>query len=296
MADNISKTDRLDQRQFVCLMSNRDFLRLSSFIEKEYGIKLPPQKKTMLETRIRKRLRALEMDSFDEYCDYLFNSKGVEDEIVQLINVVTTNKTDFFREPNHFEYLIQKAMPSLITRHGSGVGKTFMVWSAGCSTGEEPYTLAMVLSEFAEKFPGLGFTFTVVATDISTQVLGWAKQAVYEEEKIEPVPMSLRKKYLLRNKDRDLQLVRIAPELRALVKFRRVNLLDHEFGFRESLDIIFCRNVLIYFERNIQEAILQKMYRLLGPGGYLFLGHSETVTGLNIPFSTVAPTIYMKEK
>jgi len=296
MPENISSTDRLDQRQFDCLMSNRDFLRLSSFIEKEYGIKLPPQKKVMLESRIRKRLRALEMDSFDQYCDYLFNSKGVEDEIVQLVNVVTTNKTDFFRESNHFEYLIQKAMPSLITRYGSGVGKTFMVWSAGCSTGEEPYTLAMVLSEFAEKFPGLGFTFTIVATDISTQVLGWAKQAVYEEDKVEPVPLSLRKKYLLRNKDRELQLVRIAPELRALVKFRRVNLLDHEFGFRESLDIIFCRNVLIYFERNIQEAILQKMYRLLGPGGYLFLGHSETVTGLNIPFTTVAPTIYMKGK
>jgi len=277
-------------------MSNRDFLRLSTFIEKEYGIKLPPQKKTMLEARIRKRLRALEMDSFGQYCDYLFSSSGVEEEIVHLVNVVTTNKTDFFRESNHFEFLIQKAMPSLITRHGSGVGKTFMVWSAGCSTGEEPYTLAMVLSEFAKKFPGLGFTFTIVATDISTQVLNWAKQAVYEEDKIEPVPMDLRKKYLLRNKNRELSLVRIAPELRAMVKFRQVNLLDHEFGFREELDIIFCRNVLIYFERNIQETILQKMYRLLGPGGYLFLGHSETVTGLNIPFTAAAPTIYMKEK
>jgi chemotaxis protein methyltransferase CheR len=282
------------QRQFDSRMTDRDFSRLSIFIEKEYGIKLPFAKKTMLEGRIRKRLLALRLGSFSQYCDYLFSTQGVEDEIVHMVNVVTTNKTDFFREPNHFEFLVQSALPALIAHSGSGVGKTFMAWSAGCSTGEEPYTLAMVLAEFGEKLPGLRFDFRVVATDISTRVLEKAKRAVYGEERIEPIPMALRKKHLLRNKDRALCLIRIAPEIRTLVKFRRVNLLDQEFGFREDLDIIFCRNVLIYFDREKQEKVLGKMYRLLGPGGYLFLGHSETISGLDIPFIPVAPTIYQK--
>lgn len=277
-------------------MSDRDFSRLSTFIEKEYGIKLPPAKKTMLEGRIRKRLRHLGLESFGQYCEYLFNSQGIDDEIVQMVNVVTTNKTDFFREPNHFEFLVQTALPSLITQQGARVGKTFVVWSAGCSSGEEPYTLTMVLAEFGQKFPGLRFTFTIVASDISTHVLDKAKKGVYGEEKIDPIPLDFRKKYLLRNKDHTLKLFRIAPELRALVKFRRVNLLDHEFGFREPLDIIFCRNVLIYFDRQTQQKVLSKMHRQLCPGGFLFLGHSETLNGLNIPFIPVAPTVYMKEK
>ncbi|MBA4395475.1 MAG: chemotaxis protein CheR, partial [Desulfobacca sp.] len=208
-------------------MSDNDFARLSKFIEKEYGIKLPVPKKSMLEGRLRKRLRHLGLESFSQYCDYLFSSQGAEDEIVHMVNVVTTNKTDFFREPNHFEFMVQSALPSLVAHQGSGVGKTFMVWSAGCSTGEEPYTLAMVLAEFGEKLPGLGFGFTVVATDISTDVLEKARRGSYEEDKIDPIPLALRKKYLLRNKNKELRLFRIAPELRSLVKFRRVNLLDH---------------------------------------------------------------------
>jgi chemotaxis protein methyltransferase CheR len=294
MPQNILENDGLHQRQFDSFMSDRDFSRLSTFIEKEFGIKLPAPKKTMLEGRIRKRLRVLGLESFGQYCDYLFSSQGVEDEIVHMVNVVTTNKTDFFREPNHFEFLIQMSMPALITHQGSGIGKTFIVWSAGCSSGEEPYTLAMVLAAFAEKLPKLRFSFTIVATDISTQVLEKASKGIYGEDKIDPIPLTFRKKYLLRNKNKDLNLFRIAPELRSMVKFRRVNLLDHEFGFREELDIIFCRNVMIYFDRETQEKVLRKMHRLLCPGGFLFLGHSETMSGLDIPFIPVAPTVYMK--
>ena len=146
------------------------FRRLSEFIHASCGIKLPPAKKTMLEGRLRKRLRALGMTSFDRYCEYLFSSQGLRSEYIHMIDAVTTNKTDFFREPDHFDYLSQSVLPELVGLHGLGVRKTLNVWSAGCSTGEEPYTLAMVLSEFAEECPG--FHFSILATDISTTRTG----------------------------------------------------------------------------------------------------------------------------
>ncbi len=277
-------------------MSNRDFSRLSLFIEREFGIKMPAIKKTMLEGRIRKRLRYLGLESFSQYCDYIFSAHVVEDEIIHMVNAVTTNKTDFFREPQHFEYLIKTALPSLIANQEDGYRKTLMVWSAGCSSGEEPYTLAMVLTEFAEQFSGPTLNFSIIATDISTAVLDKAKQGIYEEEKIKPILLNFRKKFLMRNKNGEQRLFRIIPELRSLVKFRRLNLLEQEFDFREELNVIFCRNVLIYFERETQAKILNKICRLLCPGGFLFVGHSETLTGFDINLFPVAPTIYMRPK
>jgi chemotaxis protein methyltransferase CheR len=294
MRQTTVQPDVLNQKQFDCFMSDNDFGRLSRFIEKEYGIKLPDSKKTMLEGRLRKRLRHLGMGSFTDYCEYLFSGRGVDDEIVHMVNVVTTNKTDFFREPNHFEFLSRTALPDVISRQESRAGKTFTVWSAGCSSGDEPYTLAIVLTEFFEGLPGPGWKICIEATDISTQVLEKAMRGIYEEEKIAPIPLHLRKKYLLRNKNKDQKLVRIAPELRALIKFRRLNLLDADFGFREKIDIIFCRNVIIYFDRETQGNVLKKMHHCLNPGGFLFLGHSETINGLNLPFNPVAPTVYRK--
>ena len=138
-------------------ISHRDFTRLSEFIYKECGIKMPPVKKTMLAARLQKRLRSLEMKSFGDYIDYLFSPDGIEDELVRMIDLVTTNKTDFFREPDHFDYLVRRILPEWVEKRGGGVGRQLKVWSAGCSTGEEPYTLAMVLNEFAESFPGFDF-------------------------------------------------------------------------------------------------------------------------------------------
>ncbi|MBE0617407.1 MAG: methyltransferase domain-containing protein, partial [Proteobacteria bacterium] len=200
-----------------------------------------------------------------------------------------TNKTDFFREPQHFEYLVRAALPELV-RTGAGLRRPVAVWSAGCSTGEEPYTLAMVLAEVAESLPGV--RYLILATDISTAVLHKAQQAVYEEERILPVAAPLRKKYLLRSRDRTRSLVRVAPELRQHVRFRMLNFMDGSFGLRESMDVIFCRNVMIYFDRETQEALLNRFCRHLAPGGYVFLGHSETINGLQVPLTQVAPTIY----
>jgi chemotaxis protein methyltransferase CheR len=273
-------------------INDRDFARLSSFIHNEYGIKMPEGKRVLLESRLRKRLRVLGMNSYSEYCDYLFSPEGAENELIHMIDVVTTNKTDFFREPKHFEYLVQTVLPELINRYGATIRRKYTVWSAGCSTGEEPYTLAMVLSEFAEKQHG--FYFSILATDISTRVLERAGLGIYKEDAVAPLPTALKMKYILRSKDKNKNLVRVAPELRALIKFRRLNFMDSDFGMKEPVDIIFCRNVIIYFDRPTQEKLLNRFCHHLIPGGYLFMGHSETLNGLGVPIVSAGPMVYRK--
>ncbi len=275
-------------------LSDKDFYRLSKFINRECGIKLPESKKTMLESRLQKRVRRLGLMSFSEYCGYLFSPRGIENELIHMIDVVTTNKTDFFREPGHFDYLVQKALPELIALHGAGIRKNLLVWSAGCSTGEEPYTLAIVLSEFAERCPGFKFKYLILATDISTRALEKAKHGIYERDRVEPVPLALKKKYVLRGKNKSRGLVCISPELRAVVKFRRLNFIEGDFGMREPMDVIFCRNVIIYFDRQTQEKLLNRFCRHLSPGGYIFIGHSETLHGMDLPLVQIAPTVYRK--
>ncbi len=273
-------------------MSDKEFFRFSAFIESELGIKMPIAKKTMLEARLQKRLKALSIPTFGGYYDAVFGTGSDGSELICLIDAVTTNKTDFFREPGHFDYLTRVVVPEILNPGEAGRLRDLMVWSAGCSTGEEPYTIAMVLSELKTANPA--FRFAVIGTDISSRALEAATTAIYEEEKIEPVPIPLRKKYLLRSKDPGKGLVRIVPELRALVSFYRVNLMDEHYGLEGSMDIVFCRNVIIYFERSTQERLVNRLVRCLRDGGYLFMGHSETLMGMDLPLRTVAPTIYRK--
>jgi len=273
-------------------ISEKNFARLSRLIHDRCGIKMPPHKKSMLEARLRKRLRSLGLATYGQYCDYLFGPDGEEGELVNLIDVVTTNKTDFFREEKHFDFLTEVALPRRVSFSGGGLQRPLRVWSAGCSTGEEPYTLAMVLSEFALK--NQGFEFSILATDISTQVLEKARLAIYREEKVEPVPEALKKKYLLRSRDPEKCQVRVVPELRAKVLFRRLNFMDENFGLREPIDIIFFRNVMIYFDRNQQMNLLKRFCGCLPSGGYLFTGHSESLHGMGLPVVQVAPAVYRK--
>lgn len=270
-------------------LSEKDFVRLSTFIHSKYGIKIPPFKKTMLETRLQKRLRARGMKSFKDYCEYVFSPHGMENEVVYMIDVVTTNKTDFFREPEHFRFMAERVLPELIREN-----RQLSVWSAGCSTGEEPYTLAMVLSEFLERENRGGLDFVIHGTDISTRVLETARQGIYDEERVSTVPLELKRKYLLRSKDKTKRLIRIAPELRAKMIFSRLNLMDSDFRFQTRMHVIFCRNVIIYFDRETQENLVTKMYRNLAVNGYLFMGHSETLHGMDVPLVQVAPTVYKK--
>ena len=279
-----------DLRQNV--LSPRDFSRLSRFIYDHCGIKLPPVKRTMIESRLRKRLRALGMSSFSEYCDHILEERGGVEELVAMTDLVTTNKTDFFREPEHFSYLTETVLPEWCEATGPRRSLPFNIWSAGCSSGEEPYTMAMVLSEFAAGNPG--FDFKISATDISTRVLETAKTAIYAVERIAPVPLALRRKYLLKSRNPGTEVVRIIPELRQKVSFSRLNFMDRAFGWQEPLDVIFCRNVVIYFDRPTQERLINKFCEHLKPGGYLFMGHSETLNGLDVPVVSVYPTVYRR--
>lgn len=265
------------------------FEKLSEFIYDTCGIKMPPSKSTMLEARLIRRMRALGLSSFHEYCRYLFSPEGREHELVHMIDAVTTNKTDFFREPQHFDYLVDEAIPKLIGSTGAGIRRPLMVWSAACSSGEEPYTLAMILQDITRT--RRDFSFMVLATDISTKVLEKARQAIYDEERIMPVPMEYRKRYLLRSKKTQSKDVRIIPDLRAKVRFRWLNFMNDDFGLREKMDIIFCRNVLIYFDRPTQEKVVKRLCMHLAHGGYLFTGHSETLNGMDLPLKAVANTI-----
>lgn len=279
----------------LCSMRTKEFDQFSALIYDEVGIKMPPAKKTMLEARLQKRLKALGMHSFQEYSDFIFSPLGRDQEIIHLIDVVTTNKTDFFREPQHFDFLVREAIPTMRQIRGAGDSplNPFRIWSAGCSTGEEPYTMAMVLHDYATA--NHGFKFSILASDICTQVIQKASSAIYGEDRTDTIPLSMKKKYLLRSKDRSKGLVRIVPELRSSVSFKRVNFMDDQFGIHERQDVIFCRNVVIYFDKQTQAALMKKFHRQLVTGGYLFIGHSETLNGLNVPFTQVANTVYRKD-
>ncbi|MFH0785920.1 MAG: CheR family methyltransferase, partial [Pseudomonadota bacterium] len=209
-------------------MKDKVFQQFSSFIYDQVGIQLPPNKKTMLEARLQKRLKAQDLATFEEYGALVFSPQGLQSELVHLIDVVTTNKTDFFREPGHFDFLTQKALPTILNKRDRSPAKPVRIWSAGCSSGEEPYTLAMVLSEFSAEQRDL--RFSILASDISTRILDTAQKAIYPEERTDDIAMHIKKKYLLRSRDRRRGLIRICPEIRSTVAFKRINFMDHDFG------------------------------------------------------------------
>lgn len=272
-------------------LSLTDFKRLGSFIHSNLGIKMPDQKKGMVESRLRKRLKSLSMESYSQYIKFLFSPEGVKQELPHFIDAVTTNKTDFFREPNHFEYLIKNAVPELIRSKPTIGNKMINVWSSACSRGDEPYTLAMVLDDFLRNRPGVDFSIT--ATDISLKVLETGARGVYDQSIVEPVPLMLKKKYLLKSRDRSKNIVRISPCLRKKIQFRQLNLMN-EFRSQGKFDVIFCRNVTIYFDKSTTDDLMKRLISRIHVGGYLFMGHSELLDYRNLPVIPVASTVYQK--
>ena len=271
-------------------MTDADFGRLSEFIFREYGIHLPPHKKLMLQSRLRSRLKVNGCSDFATYLTFLFSSRGQQIELIQMIDAVTTNKTDFFREPDHFDYLYKYVFVDYQLHLAN---KPFKIWSAGCSTGEEPYTMAIILSEFKALHPR--FDFEIVATDLSATALRQATLAIYPESKTQVIPLSLRQNYLLRSRDRTSKKVRIVSALRQKVQFERQNLM-HTDNFGESdFDAIFCRNTLIYFDRTVQLRVVRALLAKLRPDGYFFIGHSESLLNDKwLPLKRVAPAVYQK--
>jgi chemotaxis protein methyltransferase CheR len=202
--------------------------------------------------------------------------------------------TDFFLDPDQLKFLVRSVLPELVSAYGCGIRRKLVLWSVWCSHGEEPYTLAMLLSEFSLRYPGLDFDFQVLATDAAPEALKIAERGVYNEDEITPVPVGLRKKYFLRSRDRERKLVRIARDLREFVKFRNVDCLEDDLKFRESIDIIFCRDL----PDNVGEAVLTNLLHQfclhLSPGGYLFTGRSGPSGALCVPLVPVAPAVYKK--
>ncbi len=275
-------------------LSRGSFDRFCRFITDELGIKMSPAKLPMLQSRLQSRLRELQIPTLEAYQNFLFDSPDNEVERVRFFDAVTTNKTDFFREPQHFDYLTRTALPALDRDPAGGRAWPFKLWCAGCSSGEEPYTLAMVLAEFAVRRPGFEFSF--LATDISSRVLEHAASGVYAAGRIEPVAGALRSKYLMRGKDPARAVVRVVPELRRRIAFHRLNFMDADYGVKDRFEVIFFRNVMIYFDKPTQEAVIGKLCRNLVPGGYLFVGHSESLAGLDIPVDSVGMSIYRKPR
>ncbi|HBF87316.1 MAG TPA: chemotaxis protein CheR [Bacteroidales bacterium] len=270
-------------------MSNSTFDKFSKFIKDELGIKMPLEKKIMLESRLQKRLKALNFDSFDEYYNYVFSNNGKETELIHMMDIVTTNKTDFFREPAHFEFMQEYAIPEFSNKYGN---RPMKIWSAGCSSGEEPYTIAMVLNEAVER--NQLYDFQILGTDISVGILQKAFDATYQFSRVEPIPNTLLKKYFLKHKDPNNKIVRVIPQIRKKTTYQRLNFMDNTYNIQETFDIVFCRNVLIYFDRETQEKVINRLCTKLKTGGYFFLGHSESLSGFDVPLQNIKPTVFRK--
>jgi chemotaxis protein methyltransferase CheR len=274
---------------YIKELSDTDFNKLSGFIYSNYGIKMPYAKKSMLQARLQNRLRETNLDNFKEYCDLLFSGKNNEAEIVHMIDVVSTNKTDFFRESMHFDFMNTVALPELYEKNMSD---KINIWSSACSSGEEVYTIAITMEEFLSDKRGCDYS--ILGTDISSRILQKAHEGIYHEDRIANISMDLKRKYFLRSKVRENPSVKVMKELRQKANYQRLNLMDDSYSVRKEFDIIFCRNVLIYFDRKTQESVINKLCTHLKPNGFFFLGHSESVTGIDVPLKQIRPTIFRK--
>lgn len=266
-------------------METRTFKKFHDIVYEHSGIALGSGKEALVSARVGKRLRALNLPDFDSYLRYLEQDAG-GDEIVQLLDAISTNVTHFFRESVHFEFVLEAV------RAWAAAGQSrFRFWSAACSTGEEPYSLAMTVRE---ALAGRVADAKILATDISTRVLGIAGAGAFEKEKLKSVPPALREKYFEPDEADPLNRRVVRDELKRMLVFRRLNLSAPPFPLRGPLDIIFCRNVMIYFDNSVRARLLAEARRLLKPGGYLVVGHSESLAGVLSELKTVKPSIYVK--
>ncbi|MEP1093492.1 MAG: CheR family methyltransferase [Cyclobacteriaceae bacterium] len=271
-------------------MKLSEFQQISQFITSEYGIKLPDFKKTMVEGRLQKRLRQTGITSFSQYIDFVFSVEG-KSELLEMVDAISTNKTDFFRESSHFDFLSNRFLPKYSTESPR---EQLKIWSSAASSGEEIYTIAMVVEEFNSNPDNSRVNYSILGTDISVEKLKTAISAIYPIDRIKDVPIALRDKYLMKSKDSSKKIVRFVPQIRSKAEFQRLNLMDRSYNLNQDFDIVFCRNVLIYFDKEMQEKVINRLCTKLKPGGYFFLGHSESIIGKNVPLKQIEPTIYQK--
>ncbi len=271
------------QREFEYTYEDFDILR--SLSNKHSGIIVPDDKFDMFYSRLSKRLRFHGLKTFRQYCEFLQASP--EQEFTAFINAVTTNLTSFFREQHHFEYLRDKLVPELLRKNQNS--KKIRVWSAGCSTGEEPYSLAMTLLESVP----VGWDIKILATDLDTQVLEKAASGIYQIDRVSNLEKAVLKHWFRRGKGSQSNKAKIVKPCRDLISFKQLNLMQ-EWTIKSHFDFIFCRNVLIYFDRETKQNLVQRYAELLKPGSCLFIGHSESLHQVESPFQTIGQTIYKK--
>ncbi|MGD9848785.1 MAG: protein-glutamate O-methyltransferase CheR [Desulfuromonas sp.] len=284
--------DAVDQARAAAVMmqiSDQEFAALRSLIYSRFGINLTEEKRSLLVGRLQKLLRSQNLASFQDYYDYLAKDTSGR-AVSDLVNLISTNYTYFNREKDHFDYFLKTALPQVCNRLRQRGQKDVRVWCAGCSSGEEAYTLLMLMHEY------LGTEYRqwsagLLATDISERVLATARQGIYAADKVASLPEALQRKYFVQLGDGRMQ---VAEALRQEVTFRRFNLMNTSFPFKKPFQIIFCRNVMIYFDQQTRNALVQRFHRAMEPDGYFFIGHSETLGRDSALFRYIMPAVYQK--
>jgi chemotaxis protein methyltransferase CheR len=266
-------------------MDTTTFEKFRRVVYDKSGISLGPSKESLVASRVGKRMRCLGLSEYNDYLDYVLQDRA-GDEMVNLLDAISTNVTSFYREPDHFTFLTD-----IVTKWQAKGQRRFRIWSAASSTGEEPYTVAMTLCE-AIREPGVDAR--ILATDISTKVLQACKTGTYSQAKMVGVPTDLRQKYFDRSSGSEGEQYTVKPRLASMLTFARMNLSTPPFPMHGPFDVIFCRNVMIYFDNEVRSRLLREMTRLLRPGGYLLVGHAESLTGMLVDLKVVRPSIYVK--
>lgn len=278
----------------IIQISDDLFLKLGKMLTERYGIKMSIEKKIMFQSRLQKRLRELNMISFDEYAIRLLDSNVGTEEFSVMADFISTNKTEFFRESAHFDFLTDIILPQFqIQMPNYGISQ-MNIWSAGCSSGQEAYSVAITIEEFIRTL-GCNLSYFITATDISTRMLKAAKEAIYPMAQVDEISMELKRKYFLKSKSSNDQKVRLVKEIRNKVRFGYLNLMDDLYELKDDFNVVFLRNTLIYFEQAVQIEILTKVLDRLVDGGFLFIGHSESLINMNLPIRSIAPSVYVKK-
>jgi chemotaxis protein methyltransferase CheR len=271
-------------------LTAHEFELFRELVYEETGISLRDQKRLLLNNRLLKRLRHYGFGCFMEYYEYVRCGGGMGGEIQELINAVTTNKTEFFRESHHFDMLAELLLSPAAHATALGSRPRLRIWSAGCSTGEEPYSIAITIAMHLERLAA--WDIKILASDIDTSVLERARAAIYSREAVRGLPHDILKKHLLSGTGEHADSVQIKPEIRNLVEFAHINLMKEPWPFHGKLDAIFCRNVIIYFDQETQRRLVESFARWLKPGGLFFAGHSENLFWLGDLLEPIGQTVY----
>jgi chemotaxis protein methyltransferase CheR len=274
-------------------ISDELFSQVGKMITEKYGIKMPPEKKIMFQARLQRRLHELDIHSFDEYAERLLNDKDKSGEFNQLADLISTNKTEFFREKEHFSFLNSTILPEFLRTKYPHQPAQFKVWSAGCSSGQEAYSIGIQIEEF-RRISGVRFDYSILGTDISSRMLRQAREAIYPFAQVDELTTEIKHRYFLKSKDTGKMKVRIIKEIRDKVTVGYMNLMEDLYPFHAQFDVVFLRNTLIYFDRNTQMKVLKQVLNSLKSGGFLLIGHSESLINLHLPIQSVAPSIYVK--